>query len=447
MSLFFSSIANIKPVKVHQTMLLNFVNQILTLSICQVLILKTCRMYYVFGSGASHAIYAQFMVQSALALANRDQKVCLIQGAGTQMALWFYAMMRLIRLQQPLKATIHQQKILDTTRTNSAKGAVQDIKDTNFWKCMYILLCAEFPALRALWYRDSNMPCMDKLFHLSHRTTVAIENSLEHLNDESLFGSLKTDQNLIEEGNIVLGSDLDNNSANNHEDEIVFHEPIPVTDGIDDELNDDGEVTDDDPIETPSNTTMSFGRQVTWHWNKRKQRIEHEYSIAAWALCVMASVRTDVRDQLTGEHRDTIEKVVTHLHVPPCPNPNPTVHTMEPHEIIDTFWNEFKAFQNCTQPYHDMSRWASSDCVSGKSYLWHEKYSLPYTVVLGFVGCRVTSKLCGIGPAERSWGGVKQIKDGVRSHLGGESTEKRSVIYVTDKFRSQGCTNITKWKS
>jgi hypothetical protein len=56
---------------------------------------------------------------------------------------------------------------------------------------------------------------------------------LDDLNDKILFGSLKTDQNLIEEGNIVLGSDLDN-SANNHEDEIVFHEPIPVTNGIDD---------------------------------------------------------------------------------------------------------------------------------------------------------------------------------------------------------------------
>jgi len=60
---------------------------------------------------------------------------------------------------------------------------------------------------------------------------VAIENSLEHLNDENIFGSLKTDQNLIEEGDIVLGSDLDN-SANNHEDEIVFRKPIPVTNGF-----------------------------------------------------------------------------------------------------------------------------------------------------------------------------------------------------------------------
>ena len=68
-----------------------------------------------FGSGASHAIYAQFMAQSALA--NRGRKVCLIRGAGTRMALWFYAMICLIRLQQPLKATIHQQQFLDLALT------------------------------------------------------------------------------------------------------------------------------------------------------------------------------------------------------------------------------------------------------------------------------------------------------------------------------------------
>ena len=35
----------------------------------------------------------------------------------------------------------------------------------------------------------------------------------------------------------------------------------------------------------------------------------------------------------------------------------------------------------------------------------------------------------------RSWGGVKLIKDGVRSRMGAESTEKRSVIYVTAKIQ------------
>jgi hypothetical protein len=203
----------------------------------------------------------------------------------------------------------YQQQFLDLTLTNSAKGAVQDINDENFWKCMYILLRAVFHALRALRYCNSNTPCMDKIYYLSHRTTVAIEISQDDLNDERLFGSLNTDRNLIEEGNVVLGSNL-NNGTNNDEDEIVFEEAPPVTNGTDDEDS-------NDETQTPSNTTMSFARQITWHWNKCKQRIEHEYSIAAWALCVMGSVWTDVRDRLTGKHHDAIEKVVTCLHVPP----------------------------------------------------------------------------------------------------------------------------------
>ena len=48
-----------------------------------------------FGSGASHAIYAQFMAQSSLS--NRGKKVGLHRGAGTRMAMWFYAMIRLLR--------------------------------------------------------------------------------------------------------------------------------------------------------------------------------------------------------------------------------------------------------------------------------------------------------------------------------------------------------------
>jgi len=35
----------------------------------------------VFGSGANHAIYAQFMAQSSLS--NRGKKVGLLRGAGT----------------------------------------------------------------------------------------------------------------------------------------------------------------------------------------------------------------------------------------------------------------------------------------------------------------------------------------------------------------------------
>ncbi len=95
---------------------------------------------------------------------------------------------------------------------------------------------------------------MDKIYYLSHRTTVAIGKSQDDLNDERLFGSLKTDRNLIEEGNIVLGSKL-NNSANTDVNEIVFEEAPPGTNSTDDEDS-------NDEAQTPSNTTMLFACQI-----------------------------------------------------------------------------------------------------------------------------------------------------------------------------------------
>ncbi len=110
------------------------------------LILRTCRIYNVFGSGANHAIYAQFMAQSSLA--HRGKKVGLLRGAGTRMAMWFYVMIRLLRLEMPLKATVHQQKFQSLPLNESARMAVLDIQEAKFWKCLYILFRSVFPALK-----------------------------------------------------------------------------------------------------------------------------------------------------------------------------------------------------------------------------------------------------------------------------------------------------------
>ncbi len=78
----------------------------------------------------------------------------------------------------------------------------------------------------------------------------------------------------------------------------------------------------------PYNSIMSFGCQVIWHWNKRKEKIEHKYAIAGWALCVMEDVQKDVQERLRGTHSDAIEKVVIRLHMPLCPNTNPAVSSL-----------------------------------------------------------------------------------------------------------------------
>ena len=50
-------------------------------------------------------------------------------------------------------------------------------------------------------------------------------------------------------------------------------------------------------------------------------------------------------------------------------------------------------------------------------------YILPFTRVLGFVACKVTSKVLGIVAEERSWGDVKTIKSGKISDISSDVSE------------------------
>jgi hypothetical protein len=199
------------------------------------------------------------------------------------MAMWFYAMIRLLRLELPLKATVHQQKFRSLPLNESARMAVLGIQEAKFWKCLHILLRSVFPALKLLCYCDANKPSMDKIFFLSHRTTQAIENSFETLNDKELFGSQTPDGTLTQGDNNLDGAD------DSDEEEVAF------TDSDDDDDTENNEAT-------PYNSIMSFRRTVLFHWNRRKKRIEHEYAIAGWALSIVNEVWKDVREQVRGEH-------------------------------------------------------------------------------------------------------------------------------------------------
>ena len=107
---------------------------------------------------------------------------------------------------------------------------------------------------------------------------------------------------------------------------------------------------------------------------------------------------------------------------------------VSPSDIDDEFWTECKDFTDQTGPFSKPGRWLTNDALKGRSHLWHEKYSLPHTTALGFVACRVTCKNLGIGAAERAWSGTKDIKDGKRANLGGESTEKRSILCMSARM-------------
>ena len=86
-SYFFSRIENIATITVCMCAFIFFVSfslmilYCLTLKLLHILILKFCRMYNVFGSGATHGIYLQLIWQSGVH--NNTKRIGLIRGAGT----------------------------------------------------------------------------------------------------------------------------------------------------------------------------------------------------------------------------------------------------------------------------------------------------------------------------------------------------------------------------
>ena len=87
-------------------------------------------------------------------------------------------------------------------------------------------------------------------------------------------------------------------------------------------------------------------------------------------------------------------------------------------DTLDTFWSEYTDFNNKNGPFDGNDFiWSSKDILQVNIHIWNQKYYLQRTKVIGFVACRVTSKIVGIGAAECFWVDVKTIKSGHKSAI------------------------------
>ena len=185
-----------------------------------------------------------------------------------------------------------------------------------------------------------------------------------------------------------------------------------------------------------SNTEVqasNLGTSILEMWSKREEKLNHDVAIVAWALCVSKQVRNDVKNRMTSDHRDAIERYLDRLFQHPCPFKLTGIDETDMAAIKTKFWEEFKHFQNETGPFDRMQWWNSPYVHQGKSYLWHEMFSIHYTVILGICGCRSTSKCLGIGSGERAWKASKRLKKD-RPAVGGETLEKVSILYHTARI-------------
>ena len=54
---------------------------------------------------------------------------------------------------------------------------------------------------------------------------------------------------------------------------------------------------------------MILGSKILFEWERRKFKLDHDYTITGWALSVMPEVWSGAEERLTGYHRDAIDRV------------------------------------------------------------------------------------------------------------------------------------------
>ena len=121
-------------------------------------------------------------------------------------------------------------------------------------------------------------------------------------------------------------------------------------------------------------------------------------------LCVIPHIRKDTKYHSDSDNSRQVNNVIKTLFS--------GASEEEMAVTLDIFWIEYTDFDNKIGSFDaDEFIWKSKDIKDGNIHLWHQKYSLHFTKVIGFFACRVTSKVIGIGAADRSWGDVKTLSD------------------------------------
>jgi hypothetical protein len=422
-----------------------FFSDVSRLSFVRYLIINYRRVYRVFGSGSMHAPYAMFQKQAKTF--NGGVKIGLIRAADTRMAGYFIAFHRLLRLRPAAEATIASVEFQGLNLSKSVVvKAVDFLKNAEMWNALHCLTRCLFPALRVLRLADKSEPGFDCLFYFVRRAEKAMDWSVRSFENVSFFTTVARDPQVMND--ILYHGGPEHDIPDEEDDEL--------TDMLA-EAYDDSDVegdSDDDSVLGETNNGAELGQKIITLWNKRRGRMVSDFAIAGWLLSPLEEVMSDVKAGRAGEYGWEMTEAMDRIL-------NKMYHNLkddELGELKDNFWTEYDEFSNKVGRFGDGRKyiWNSGLLRQRKSAKWHAQYSVQHTMVsqarvcvvvvlslfltncsscfcfpqvLGKVACRILSALLGIGVAERSWGAVKHLKTGSRSHLGSEATRMQATIF------------------
>ncbi len=354
-----------------------------------------------------------------------------MRGAGTRFATWFYVLHLLLHQSKALLVTVHSPYF--ATLANNAKTAlaVQDVESDQFWKAdfFYWELC--FPHWGRLdivkqtnqpWRRFSTFVTRLRILCWDLTVSWAITHYFVFFEEEFTGGVDKE----LEEVLCCTKDDLNENEVLNLSDNewyllfiliafILYCITFSTFSGNSDDRDEEEGFT--------------LGSHVIALWEKKRARIWYMTMqlLDGPFLCNLKSALTALICS-----QDLIICKLSKLWWNSTQSPVPIwIWLMNLLKIVLIFSIEVKNFQATIVPFDHPGWFSTKDAMAGRSHIWHEMYSLPYTWLLGFFACRVTSMRLGIGACERSWKDVKMINNRKRSNLSGDSLEKQAILFTS----------------
>jgi len=265
-------------------------------------------------------------------------------------------------------------------QVNGKDEATKMILDDKMWSDMLCIVCALFPAIIVLRLADSNKPTMDRLYYHVHLLDRCLQKSKTLLDEFEEHYKNNHDEGYLA---IVGGSAKE-----------LCHDG--VNDDSDDEELVDYSSTDDDD-ESVDDNEETLGDALMRFWDQQKTKLTHDFSISGWMLSPIPKVYEDAKKNQDGNvHQVPMEQLFKKMFYHEAHDDD------EFARICDLFWSEYEGFLGKSGVYggHQPYIWNSSNEINGNSYLWHKKYSVPYTRYLDWFACHVCSKILGIGSAK-----------------------------------------------
>jgi hypothetical protein len=372
----------------------------------------------------------------------------LMRVAETRMGGGAIAFLRILRLRPVIKSVVadpvYQQAKPPTALT-------QLLNNPAFWHAIYVIVRATFGALRLLRLCDTEKAAMDKLYYFTLKTQEGFRDPkrCEELNTAAWDASHETTEMykwihmyFCDEKKRVPFSDK---QAPLEEQVSVLYDEESDSDSSDDEEDDEGnggsdsdeskEVTEPpkkffektlDILQCQTEIKYTLAQRFEWVFNQRCQQLMHPFSIAAWICSPVPQVQAT-----WGRMDESDKRVVNALIVKfyGTHGLNEPQTRKESDEMISLFWDERDHFATRSGDFADGYKWTSSDILNNRSHFWHKKHSVHCTAIFGKFACVVTSKIIGIGSAERQWRDVKQLKQGQRTHLSAPAVRMQSTLY------------------